>query len=88
MTKIKIYYADRPPEEVKDLEVENLTVTGGSGLGGLNIANGVLQGVLSVQGVQGGHIVLKYGTKDDWEYENPVLYAGELGYEKIGRSHV
>ena len=42
MTRIKVYYTDRPPEDVSFLEVDSLSVTGTGGVEGLSVVNGVL----------------------------------------------
>ena len=37
MTRIRIYYTDRPPEEINDLEVNTISVGGTISIGGTSI---------------------------------------------------
>ena len=76
MTRIKVYYTDRPPEDVSFLEVDSLSVTGTGGVQGLSVVNGVLTAQ---------HIILKYATEAEWLDEDPVLLAGEMGIESDTR---
>jgi len=62
MSRIKVYYTDRPAEDLSFLEIDSLSISGPGGVQGLSVFNGVLNAQ---------HIILKYATAAEWLAEVP-----------------